>query len=82
MNIIVNNLNGFNVVLAQQVGFEHERPEYNTKFAVSITPSRRVGNFNGKLVRCQKDIFYVNSWDVAMRHYNDLERYATRNKVD
>ncbi|HRG11387.1 MAG TPA: hypothetical protein PLJ08_22625 [Cyclobacteriaceae bacterium] len=82
MNIIMNNLNGFTVVLEQQVGFEHERPEYNTKFAVSITPSRHVAHFGDKEIRSKSDTFYIDSWDVAMRYYKDLEKYATQNKVN
>lgn len=80
MNIIMNHLNGFNVVVSHPV--DPTRPEYNTKFAVSITPSRQIGNFNGKQLRCKEDVYYVNSWDTAMHYYRDLVKYATENKVN
>jgi hypothetical protein len=79
MNIIMNHINGFNIVVSHPV--DPTRPEYNTKFAVSITPSRIVGNFNGKFVRAKEDVFYIDSWDTAIHYYRDLVKYAEKNVV-
>lgn len=81
MNIIMNNINGFNIVVGHPIG-KPERPEYDTRYAVSITPSRQVGDFNGKKIRCQKDVFYVHTWDTAIHYYRDLVKYAEQNKAE
>lgn len=81
MNLITNNLNGFQVTLERAIGPEvfklGNKPLPDCRFAVRITP----GRMKFKSGRNLEDVFFLMDYPSALAQYNEFERYAKRERA-